>query len=111
MLYKFKSQVTSDLIMLEANGRQMLTLIGIGDADKLVKGILEAADMPAAMGTLQRAIAEEDEASGAGNAVDAPAEGDAAPKAAGVSLRQRAAPFLKMMHRCHAENSPIVWGT
>ena len=102
MLYKFKSQATGDLIMLEPNGRQMLTLIGKGDAFNLVKGILEPTDLPAAMEALQRAIAQEEEAKHGQTADTEPA--------AAVSLRQRAAPLLKMMQRCQAEATPIVWG-
>ena len=108
MLYKFKSKATGDLIMLEPNGRQMLALIGKGDADNLVKGILEPADMPAAIDALQRAITQEEEARKAANAPSSE-KSDTVPVAA-VSLGQRASPLLKMMHRCHAENTPIVWG-
>ena len=60
MLYKFKSKVTADLIMLEPNGRKVLQLIGKGDAASLVKGILLPPDMPAAAAALERAIADEE---------------------------------------------------
>ena len=46
MLYKFKSKATGDLILLEPQGRQFLSLIG-----KAVepKGIIEADQMPEAL--------------------------------------------------------------
>ncbi|OYT92546.1 MAG: hypothetical protein CFE43_07820 [Burkholderiales bacterium PBB3] len=102
MLYKFKSQATGDLIMLEPNGRQMLTLIGKGDAESLIKGILIPADIPAAIQALQHAITQEEEAKQRETPETEPATA--------VSLRQRAAPLLKMMQRCQAEDTPIVWG-
>ncbi len=109
MLYKFKSKVTGDLIMLEANGRQMLTLMGKGDAAHLAKGILEPADMPAATAALVQAVQQEDAARAAAQTV-AQQDGDKAGPVNTVSLRQRAAPLLAMIQRCQAENTPIVWG-
>ena len=50
MLYKFKSKATADLIMLEANGKQILRIIGKEPAPK---GIVEVAEMPEAIEALQ----------------------------------------------------------
>lgn len=111
MLYKFKSQVTGDLIMLEPNGRQMLALMGKGDADNLIKGILVPAEMPAAILALELAITQEDEAREVSETATTPkTETSDTERGAVVSLSQRAAPLLKMMQRCHAENTPIIWG-
>ena len=109
MLYKFKSQATGDLIMLEANGRQMLTLLGKGDAAHLAKGILEPADMPAATAALVQAVQQEDVAR-ADAQTQALQDGNETGPVNTVSLRQRAAPLLEMIERCQAENKPIVWG-
>ena len=107
MLYKFKSKVTGDLIMLEPNGRQVLQLIGKGDA---AKGILQPAEMPAAIAALERAVAE-DEAAQQQRLQDAQAAGEkAAPRADTVSLRQRAVPFIDMLKRCQQADKEIVWG-
>ena len=109
MLYKFKSKTTGDVIMLEPNGRQILTLIGKGDAPHLVKGILEPADMPAAVAALQHAIAQEAEnRKSTQSSTEKSSEGIEPPTA--ISLSQRAAPLLGMIARCHAANTPIVWG-
>lgn len=108
MLYKFKSKVTSDVIMLEPNGRQILMLWGRTDEAGLRKGILQAADMPAAISALEEAIAHE-EAQRTQAALEAQERGeDALP--AGVTLRQRAAPLLDMARRSMAAGKDITWG-
>lgn len=109
MLYKFKSKVTGDLIMLEPNGRKILTVIG-KDADFLAKGILLPGDMPAALKALETAIALE-EATQRQRAEEAAAQGNDPPREdAAISLRQRALPFMDMLRRCHQADKEIVWG-
>ena len=109
MLYKFKSKVTADLIMLEPNGRQMLTLIGKSESGSLSKGILETQDMPAAISALERAIAEDEEVQQR-RLREALAAGEKLARSDVVSLRQRAVPFIDMLKRCHAADTAIVWG-
>ena len=109
MLYKFKSKVTADLIMLEPNGRQILTLIGKSDTQSLRQGILQPADMPAAVAALEHAIAQ-DEAALQQRMAEAQAEGVVLPRPDAVSLRQRAVPFIDMLKRCQAAEKDIVWG-
>ena len=109
MLYKFKSKVTGDLIMLEPNGRQILQLIGKGDATSLVKGILLPPEMPAAITALERAVAE-DEAVQQQRLQEARAAGEKPPRLETVSLRQRAVPFIDMLRRCHQADEEVVWG-
>lgn len=101
MLYKFKSPAAGDLIMLEPNGRQVLTLIG---KDPGPKGIILPEQMPAALAALEQAVAA-DEAAGK---TDASADDDVKP--ATVSLRQRVVPFIEMLKRCKAAGKEIVWG-
>lgn len=109
MLYKFKSKVTGDLIMLEPNGRKVLQLIGKGDAASLVKGILQPSDMPAAVAALEQAIAD-DEAAQQKRQEEAQAAGEKLPPSESVTLRQRAVPFIDMLKRCHQADKEIVWG-
>ena len=109
MLYKFKSQATGDLIMLEANGRQMLTILGKGDASNLAKGILEPVDMPAATAALLKAV-QKDDAVRAEAKAQAELDGDEIGPVTTISLHQRATPLIEMIQRCQAENTPIVWG-
>ena len=109
MLYKFKSKVTGDLIMLEPNGRQILTIIGKNDSASPSKGILQPQEMPAAIAALEQAIAQEDEAKQQ-SAHEAQAAGEIPSHSDSVSLRQRAAPFIDMLQRCHKADKEIVWG-
>ena len=105
MLYKFKSKATGDLIMLEPNGRRVLEIIG---KDAGPKGIILAAEMPSAISALEAAIAAEeaDQKAPTESAADAPA----GPAREGVSLRQRAVPFLDMLRRSQGAGHEIVWG-
>lgn len=102
MLYKFKSKAAGDLIMLEPNGRRVLEIIGKGDA---VKGIVLPEQMPAAIASLEAAVAMEDaERTVAG-------DGHAGEDERSMpGLRQRALPFIEMLKRCHQAGNEIVWG-
>jgi hypothetical protein len=93
MLYKFKSKVTGDLIMLEPDAKRMLKIM---DREDQVKGILLAEQIPQAIAALEAAVAHEE------------AEGIQDPKL--VSLKQRSLPMLKMLRACHAQSADLVWG-
>ncbi|WP_293662995.1 DUF1840 domain-containing protein [Rhodoferax sp. OV413] len=111
MLYKFKSKVASDVIMLEPNGRQILQLWGRTDAASQQKGILLAADLPAAISALEEAVAQEESRRVQAALAEPWAQEkgeDSAPS--GVSLRQRAAPLLDMARRSLAAGKDITWG-
>ncbi len=107
MLYKFKSRAAPDLIMLEPNGRRVLQLIGKPVETK--QGILQPADMPAAIAALEAAIAREEAERRAAEA-EAAAKGEELPEPEAVSLRQRATPFIDMLRRCENAGKEIVWG-
>ena len=107
MIYKFRSKAAGDVIMLGPNGDQVLRIVG---RDPSSKGIFEVAQMPALIGALEAAVAEDDArreqrgaGSGAGDAADA-GKGD------GVTLRQRAWPLVEMLRRCLAAREVITWG-
>ncbi len=106
MLYKFKSKAAGDLIMLEPNGRQVLQIIG---KDPGPKGIIEPAQMGAAVQALESAIAK-DEAQQKQADDQAQAKGEKAVRSEGISLRQRAVPFVDMLRRAEKEGEDIVWG-
>ena len=93
MLYKFKSKVTGDLIMLEPDAKRLLKIMGREDQ---VKGIFLADQLSAAIAALELAIAQEE------------VEGMKDPKQ--ISLRQRSLPMLKMLKQCLAESADVVWG-
>jgi len=93
VIYKFKSKVTGDLIMLESDAKRLLRIMGKTDQ---AKGILLAAQISDAMAAIEKAIALEE------------TEGIQDPKQ--VSLRQRSMPMLKMLKQCHAQSEDVVWG-
>jgi hypothetical protein len=106
MLYKFKSKTTSDLIMLEPNGRRVLEIIGKTPA---AQGILLVADMPAAIAKLDAAIAQEQEHAKREASADNGRDDKGEEKGA-LTLRQRASPFVDLLKRCSQEGSDLVWG-
>jgi hypothetical protein len=93
MLYKFKSKVTGDLIMLEPDAKRLLKIM---DREDQVKGIFLAEQMSAAIAALESAIANEE------------IEGMKDPKQ--ISLRQRSMPMLKMLNHCLKQSADVVWG-
>lgn len=102
MLYKFKSKNAGDVIMLQANGRKVLEVIG---KDAGVTGIILAAQMPAAIQALQDAIKLEESTQQVLDADGEPVKGDA------PGLRQRAMPFIDMLKRNHKAGTDVTWGT
>lgn len=107
MLYKFKSPATADLIMLEPHGRRLLEILGRDLASP--KGIVLPEQMSAAIAALESAIVQE-EAHRKLAAEEAQARGEEPPAFEGVSLRQRATPFIEMLRRCEKAGKEIVWG-
>ncbi len=110
MLFKFKSQATSDLIMLEADARRLLKII-LGDDP--AKGIVPFAALPRAIAALESAVAQDEldrkhRTDKAQTLISG--EGDESVPLNTVSLAQRAAPLLKLLKRCLSEESDVVWG-
>jgi len=107
MLYRFKSQATADVVMLEANARQLLEIIGKSSGPK---GIIQVDQMPAAVAALEAAI--RDDAAQNKHNHDAFAVENHANEAERqhVGLHQRAAPLIDMLKRSQAEAKDIVWG-
>ena len=106
MLYTFRSRAAGNLIMLQPNGQRVLEIIG---KDAGPQGIILPEQMPAAIAALETAVAEEAAAQQT-TKDEAEASGEAAPRPEGVSLRQRAVPFIEMLKRCHKAGKEIVWG-
>lgn len=110
MLFKFKSQAASDLIMLEADARRLLQIILGNDP---VKGIVLAQDLPAAIAALEAAVAldEAQRKTLAANAAPGDeVEKDEAVARNAVRLAQRAAPMLKLLKMSMAQEVDVVWG-
>ena len=93
VIYKFKSKVTGDLIMLEPDAKRLLKLMG---KENQTKGILVADQISSAIALLEAAVAKE--------------EIDGTPDPKQISLRQRSMPMLKMLRKCLDQSADVVWG-
>jgi cyclopropane-fatty-acyl-phospholipid synthase len=104
MIYKFKSQAAAEVIMLQANGDQMLSIIG---KEPSVQGIVTVDQIPAAIAALEAAI-EVHEAAVAKRRehpeLVVEVEGDS------VRLRDRAAPFIDLLKTSAQAGKDVVWG-
>ncbi len=110
MLYKFKSKVTGDVIMLQPGGQQLLEIIGKHSAaEPSAKGILLPEHMSTALAALASAITHEETARSEAIAA-ALAEHLPPPRFEAISLRQRALPLMDMMRQCEKAQEPIIWG-
>lgn len=106
MIYKFKSQATGDLIMMGPHGDHLLELLGRTPA---AKGIIDVADLPAAIQTLEHAVNADERKAEAGRDTPAATESDGADRQP-VGLRQRLWPMVEMLRRAQAAGDPVVWG-
>jgi len=110
MLYKFKSKVTGDVIMLQPNGERLLEIIGKRDANEpAVKGILLPEQMPQALAAIELAIAQEEQARREATE-QAQREHLPPPRFETIGLRQRALPLMEMIRRCQQADQAITWG-
>jgi cyclopropane-fatty-acyl-phospholipid synthase len=104
MIYKFKSQAEGDVIMLEPNGDQMLTIIG---RQPSAKGIVTVAQIPAAIAALEAAVitheAEE-------SRTPDPAANELAAGGDSVRLRARSGPFIDLLRNSAKAGKDVVWG-
>jgi hypothetical protein len=106
MIYKFKSKASGDIIMMGPTGDALLRALGRAPAPK---GIIEPADMAAAMAAIEQAVLA-DEAARAEAEKEAAARGEKLAPREGVALRQRLWPMVDMLKRSAAANEPVVWG-
>ena len=109
MLFKFKSQAASDLIMLEADARKLLQIM-LGDDP--AKGIVLAQDIPRCIAALQEAVLQDDAARKRQSEKSGDTHNDETDGVVldTVRLSQRATPMLKLLERSRAEASDVVWG-
>ncbi|MEY4139468.1 MAG: hypothetical protein RLZZ371_1650 [Pseudomonadota bacterium] len=110
MLYKFKSKVTGDVIMLQANGQRLLEIIGKHSAsDPSIKGILLPEQMPQALEAIKDAVLLE-EAQQKEAIARALAENQPPPRFEAIGLRQRTIPIIDMIKQCLKDDEAITWG-
>ncbi|MPS95438.1 DUF1840 domain-containing protein [Comamonas sp.] len=106
MPYKFKSRATADLIMLDANGRKLLEIIGKSPDE--MHGIITVEQIPAAIAALEAAAAEE-AARRKQPEDDAQEDDSAAASQDSVALGQRIVPFVDMLRRSAADGKEVTW--
>ena len=109
MIYKFKSKAAGDVIMLGPNGDKVLGILG---KDATPQGIIQPAQMPAAIQALSDAVAADDAARARRAKGEDSDAGDASSASARdpVSLRQRVWPLVEMLKRAQAADESVTWG-
>jgi cyclopropane-fatty-acyl-phospholipid synthase len=104
MIYKFKSQASADVIMLQSNAEQMLAIVG---KEPATQGIITVAHIPAAIAALNAAIASH-EVTQAKRKADPQTvfetDGDS------IRLRDRAGPFIELLQTSQQADKDVVWG-
>jgi cyclopropane-fatty-acyl-phospholipid synthase len=104
MIYKFKSQASADVIMLQSNAEQMLSIIG---KEPATQGIVTVGHIPAAIAALNAAIVAHEATMAkrkANQDVVFEADGDS------IRLRDRAAPFIELLQTSAQAGKDVVWG-
>lgn len=104
MIYEFKSMATGTVVMTQRVGDLLLELIGKTPGPQ---GIITVDQMPAAISTLEAAVARERSAGKAPVQADEEGEEPAEPM---VTLGQRAFPFIDMLRAAAAAKRDITWG-
>jgi cyclopropane-fatty-acyl-phospholipid synthase len=103
MLYKFKSTVAADLIMLQPNAEELLKIIGKNPGPT---GIVTVAQAGPAIAALQAEIARREALK---DKTAAKHDGDDERDVV-ISLRHRAMPFIQLLQRSSAAGKDVVWG-
>jgi hypothetical protein len=106
MIYKFKSKASGDIIMMGPTGDALLRALG---REPSAQGIIEPAEMVAAIAAIEQAVAT-DAAARAEAEHEAAARGERLPPRDAIALRQRLWPMVDMLRRAAAADTPVVWG-
>lgn len=106
MLITFKSKAAADVHMYAEHAKMLLSLVGKPfEPPSAPKGIITAADVPAALAKLKAAADASRQADRErGDRDDEPGEPVA------VGLAQRAFPLIDMLERAAADRRDVVWG-
>ena len=105
MIYKFKSQADGEVIMLEFNGDQMLSIIG---REPSAQGVVTIEQIPAAISALEAAVITHEAADSL--AVDIPRSMELAASGDSVRLRARAEPLIDLLRNSLKAGKAVVWG-
>lgn len=105
MLITFKSHASGDVIMLENNGKDLLSLLGKDPTE--AKGIVTCEQLPDAIAAIRKAIGADKTRHP--DPVDTGIETDGTPDD-GIRLFQRALPLLELLERSSKDGVPVTWG-
>lgn len=106
-MYRFKSRATSDLLMHDAVGQQILTLLGKAPE---AAGVIVWQDMAQARQTLIAAAEAEAHVHPTHDDDEDEDAREATKQGQGIRLAQRIVPFLDTLKRCEAAQVELVWG-
>ncbi|HEY9223930.1 MAG: DUF1840 domain-containing protein [Variovorax sp.] len=107
MLYRFKSQATADVVMLEPSARHLLDIVGKTPGPQ---GIITSEQIPAAIAALEEAVRLEHDRHRHNGDPFAAEDHEEPAEREHVALHQRAAPLIDMLKRSAAEGKDVVWG-
>ncbi len=107
-MIKFRSAATGDVQMLDADGAQLLALIGKTDT---ARGVITPEQMGEAIARLQAATAGASRASAAASPGPESGDGPDELPEEPVTMAQRAFPLLEMLRRSRIAGDPVLWGT
>lgn len=107
MLYRFKSQATADVVMLEPSARHLLDIVGKSPGPQ---GIITSEQIPAAIAALEEAVRLEHDRHRHNGDPFAAEDHEEPAEREHVALHQRAAPLIDMLKRSAAEGKDVVWG-
>ncbi|MGI9024064.1 MAG: DUF1840 family protein [Burkholderiaceae bacterium] len=108
MLVTFKSKAAADIPMYPEHAKMLLSVVGKPfEPESAPKGIITAAEAPAALAKLKAAAdaSRKSEKDGAQNSTD-----DQPGQAISVGLAQRAFPLIDMLERAVKDQRDVVWG-
>ncbi|WP_213958244.1 MULTISPECIES: DUF1840 domain-containing protein [unclassified Variovorax] len=106
MLYRFKSQATQDVVMLEANARQLLEIMGKSGGGS---GIITVEQIPSALAALEAAVRTEGTNRHNHDALAVEGHAEEAERQH-IGLHQRAAPIIHMLKDAQADGKDVIWG-
>lgn len=105
MLKRFKSAAAGEIVMLAPHAEEIFAVINhpLGE-----RGVITAAQLPAAIAALQTAIdRSKQQAAASGRTADADEQSAADSP---VPFHTRALPFLNMLNKSQAAQADVTWG-
>ena len=99
----FRSKHSPDILMLEAAGLELITLMGHGGS---VPGALAARDIPAALQRLKRAVGEDPARP---LVTDRRDSANAASREFVIGIAHRALPLIQMLETAIKESDHVIW--